>query len=743
MQVVRQKSIRVSIGCALVLTTVAVLSPVRAQQALTLDWIFGGPGEHVADVPKFAWRPDSTLLLYDDRQPSALRAFEILDPSTGLRRPFGDASKALATLNELLPASDRVSVLAWPSALDEGAAQGLYTFGGDLYLLTLATAAWTRVTNTTPAETAARFSPDGNKIAFIRDHDLYVYEIAARSEKQLTDDGSETILNGTLSWVYWEEVFGRRDIGYWWSPDSQAIAFLRTDEADVALSHFVDVVPVPPRLLTQRYPVAGTPNPKVRVGVVELPNPSPSWVQIAESSYEYIARVQWLPDSRRLAIHTMPRDQTRLDVWLVNRGGAGATRLLTETDPGWINITDDLYFLKDGHHVIWASERDGYQHLYRYTIDGALVNRITKGDWAIASNAGGVFWARQAVAAIDELKDWIYFVALEKSSIERQLYRIHNDGSGFSRLSKEKGTHLIRFSPNGLYYVDRFSDVRSLPSLTLHAADGALVQTIAAPRNELLAPYAMQFPELLTIPAQDGFPMPAQILKPAEFRSDYRYPVILYVYGGPSAPTVRDAWQFYNLYNQLLLREGYLVVQVDNRAATGISKRLENTILKRSGEPETADLLDAVRWLKAQPYVDPARVGVWGWSGGGTMTLNLMTRSGEFKAGIAVAPVTDWKYYDTKWTESLMKRPAENPEGYAASSLVVRAKNLHGRLLLMHGTYDDNVHPQNSQAFINELIANGIVFEAMIYPMRKHDIGDDAAQGHLFKTMIDFWKRAL
>jgi dipeptidyl-peptidase-4 len=237
--------------------------------------------------------------------------------------------------------------------------------------------------------------------------------------------------------------------------------------------------------------------------------------------------------------------------------------------------------------------------------------------------------------------------------------------------------------------------------------------------------------------------MPARLLKPKGFRPDRRYPVIVYIYGGPSAPSVANSWQGGLLTDQFFLAEGFVLLTVDNRAATGISKKLENTIVKGGFEPETADLLDAVRWLKRQPWVDGGRVGVWGWSGGGTMTLSLMTRSKEFKAGISGAPVTDWRFYDTKWAESIAGLPAENPEAYERASLVKRAGELHGRLLLVHGTYDDNVHPQNTQAFADGLIQSGKLFEQMIYPMRKHGVSDRAGAIHLHLTMLDFWKRHL
>jgi dipeptidyl-peptidase-4 len=406
-------------------------------------------------------------------------------------------------------------------------------------------------------------------------------------------------------------------------------------------------------------------------------------------------------------------------------------------------MTDDLYFFNDGQHFLWPSERDGYMHLYRYRLDGKLENQVTKGPWALASSGGLPFWVRRALVGVDEKNNWIYFTALEQSSIERHMYRIRPDGSGFARISKEPGTHRVLMSPDSRYFLDRYSDIRTLPSLRLHANDGAVLRTIAAGRPQLLAPYDVQFPELTTIPADDGFKMPAQIMKPKDFRSDRRYPVVMFIYGGASAPQVTNAWQGDLLWNQMLVNAGYVVVKVDNRSATGISKTLENTVVKRCGEAETPDLVAAARWLKKQSWVDPARVGVWGWSYGGYMTLQLMTRSQEFKAGISVASIADWRFYDSKWTEGAMRTPQENPEGYESTSLIPRAKQLNGRVLIVFGTYDDNVHPYNEFAFIDALIAAGKKFDMMAYPMRKHGISDQAATLHLYRLMLDFWKANL
>ena len=724
----------------LLLLASCVANTLSQTRKLTLDWVFGSEGRAVASVPSTAWLDDGTLVMLDNRRSPAEQTFEKLNPATGERRTIVDAVRALADLKR---AVEGVNALPWPLAFDGAGKEALYIFKGDVFVLDLSTAHFRRLTSTPAEETSASFSPNGRRVAYVRSNDLYCFDLDTDRETRLTRDGSETLLNGTLSWVYWEEVFGRRDIGYWWAPDSQAIAYLQSDDSAVDLSYFVDFVPFSPRVIRQRYARAGRANPRVRLGITELGHDGTTWIQINDKPFEYIVRARWLPDGRRLSLETMPRLQTELSLYVANRKTGSATRLLTETNPGWVNMTDDLYFFDDGQHFLWPSERDGYMHLYRYRMDGTLENQVTKGKWALASAGGVAFWVRQAIVGVDQKNGWIYFTALEQSSIERHLYRIHPDGSGFTRLSKEPGTHRISMSPDAQYFLDRYSDIRTLPALRLHASDGSVRQTLAAARPELLLPYDVQFPELFTIPADDGFAMPAEIMKPKDFRQDRKYPVVMFIYGGPAAPQVTNAWQGDMLWNQLLLDAGYVVIKVDNRSATGISKELENTVVKHLGEAETPDLVAAARWVKKQSWADPARVGVWGWSYGGFMTLNVMTRSQEFKAGISVAPVVDWRYYDSKWTEGAMRTPQENPEGYERASLIPLAKQLHGRLLIMFGTYDDNVHPYNELSFIDALIAAQKKFDMMAYPMRKHGIADEAATLHLYSLMLDFWKANL
>lgn len=708
---------------------------------LTVDWIHTDMANSISKVHRYFWLENNTAILYDLREPKEKRGFWILEPENpDVLKPLIDIDMAVESLNLIL--GDTLSGLDWPIAFDSNGDKALYIFDGDIFILEVKTSSFRKITNTLEEEKSPRLSPDGKHIAFVRGNNLYTYDLLSNREKSLTKTGSETLLNGTLSWVYWEEIFGRQDIGFWWSNDSKYIAFFETDESMVTKMHYVDFQPQEPRLITQRYPKTGTKNPRVRLGLIEIKRKKIKWAHL--EPYEYICRVKWHPDNNRLFVQTMSRDQTELDAYYVNRkSGKILRKIFTEKDSAWVNINDDLYFLEDGE-FIWQSERDGFAHLYRFFDNGELINQITKGEWALRSS-GGPFWLRQSVQNLNKKKGEIYFTAMKESSIERHLYRIDLSGKNMRKITKESGVHSIGCSPNGEYYFDNFSDSVTPPRLSLHKINGSIIRTIDKPQKDLIVKMNLQTPELFTIPTKDGFQMPAQILKPHDFDDKKEYPLIYHVYGGPSAPTVFNSWQGSSLlYDNILVRNGFIVVRFDHRSATAISKTLENRVnLMISGPIEMKDIVDGIQWLKSKDYVDPKRVGIWGWSGGGSFTLNAMTNTPEFRAGISGAPVTDWHYYDTKWGEFAMKRPQDNPEGYEKTSFVKSAKNLQGRLLLIHGTYDDNVHPQNSWHFIDELIEHDIMFDMMFYPMRMHGFKDKPAQIHRQKKMIEFWKNYL
>ncbi len=715
----------------------------QEKNEITTEWIFGGPAFETMTVPSFAWLEDGTAVIYDYRTPPKELTFERLNPNSGEHAPMLDMRKAVSSLNTFLGKQNTPDPLPWPNAFDSSGRLAVFIFKDDIYILNLASAQFQQVTRTQSVEKCVSFSPNGEQLAFVRDNDLYTYDIRENVEKRLTQDGAETVLNGTLSWVYLEEIFGRHDTGYWWSKDSKAIAYLKTEQSQVSQTYYTNFKDYQPYLLKQRYPRAGQANPIVGVYVVEVADVRTTCAHF-DDKYEYITRVGWLPKSDTLSVQTMNRAQNELSLYFVDRSTGKARSILKETDDAWVNIYDTPYFTGDGKYFIWTSERSGYAHLYRYTTDGKLVNQITKGEWPVRPSGAFAIYEGNALKAVDEQEGWVYFTAGEKSSIEKHLYRIKLDGSNMQRLSQEDGSHDTSFSPDSHHYFDNYSNISTLPSLSLRKSDGKLVKVIAAPLTELISRFNIQYPEPMKIPAADGFLMPAQLLKPRDLDPNKKYPVIIYVYGGPSAPVVSNAWNFLTYFDQILLRNGYLVMYIDNRSSTSISKTLEKTIKDQMiGNIELNDLLSAVRWLKARTYVDPTRIGIWGWSAGGTYTLLAMTHSKEFKAGIAISAVTDWRYYDSRWAEFAMRRPEDNLEGYENTSVVKAAKNLNGRLLLVHGTNDNNVHIQNTWAFSDQLIRAGKMFDMMIYPMRRHGIDDPPARIHLFNTMLDFWKKNL
>lgn len=613
-----------------------------------------------------------------------------------------------------------------------------------------------------------QFSPDGRKIAYISGNNLWIADLAVvtkttlgtkpvativdATNRQLTHTGSETLLNGTLNWVYWEEIFGRRDIAYWWSPDSKAIAFMESDQSAIRPSYFTDPREKDETVIKQYYPKAGTPNARVRLGVIEtaapelgttFASPQVKWTGPDPKSYEYLLRVKWLPNGKDLALITMNRPQTDVTLTITPREGGPGRKILEEHDDAYVNVTDDLTFLDGGKQFLWASERSGYYHLYRYGIDGKLINAVTEGSWNLVSNPGPQFWVRQTISAVDEKNGWVYVTTNKDDSIQRQVYRAKLDGSKLERVTKERGVHGVSFSPDAKYFIDRYSNMETPTSLSIVEPQTGRRAVLAASDTSVQKNYAVTIPKIDSVTAEDAVKMPGMIRYPRNFDPKKKYPAIIYCYGGPSAPSVLDQWHDAG-WEQVLCDAGYFVFVFDNRSAMAVGKAQESASLKNyMGATELNDLVRAARWLKKQPGVDPGRVGVWGWSNGGTYTLLGMLRSDEFKAGIAVAAVVDHGLYDSKWAESMMKTPDVNPEGFEEVRLDRYAKNLKGRLMLVHGTYDDNVHPQQLWRMVDALIDSNKQFDMMLYPMRKHGISDLPARKHLYTTMFEFWKRWL
>jgi dipeptidyl-peptidase-4 len=568
-------------------------------EKITVEWIYSEEGQQVTALPQYYWLNDGTLLLYDTGIPESERTLEKLDPRTRNRIAIIDNNKALASLKKILNEKDLPKGIIWPNAIDRSGKNAAYLFDGDIFLLDLQESRFTRITQTGGEERSISFSPDGTKLIFSRANDLYVYLIASRIETRLTIDGSDTIINRSPVW----------------SDDSKAIAFIQSDLSPLYTMHYIDHRPFIPQLIKQRYARAGHKNAIVRLGIFEVRDTKPLWVDLPYASFEYIRNLQWIPGSEKLSVQTLNRQQDDLNLYFVDRNSGKADHVLQETDESWVNVHEVFFYLKKSKSFIWASERSGYAHIYRYTDSGELLNQVSKGEWAIREAEFHDPRPGRAVVCVDERNEWVYFTAQKEASIEHQLYRIKFSGKGIERLSKKKGQHKTTFSPDAQYYVSKFSSRSLPPSLKLHKSDGSIVQVLAESPVEKLAKFDIQYPEFLTIPTKDGFPLPSELLKPKDFDPEKRYPLILYVYQGPSQPTVQNRWNDSIFFDQILIRNGYLVARVDNRSSAAISSKLEKLLWTEHRQMESTgeliDIVDAVQWLKKQPYVDPDRVGIW------------------------------------------------------------------------------------------------------------------------------------
>jgi dipeptidyl-peptidase-4 len=496
----------------------------------------------------------------------------------------------------------------------------------------------------------------------------------------------------------------------------------------------VDDISYRPVVEVTDYPKAGDPNPKVRLGVIGAAGGNPVWVQL--ESYAtvepLIVDVDWTPDSRSVAFQVQDREQTWLDLNLGDPASGHARRVLRETTKAWVNVNGSPRWLKDGS-FLWLSERDGFKHLYHYRVDGTQIRQVTSGRWDVRT-----FWG------IDEAQGALYLAAGARRHIDTDIYRIGLDGRALTRLSRTDGTHRANFNPSYTQYIDVWNDVTTPTQVRLHRADGTDVRVLDPNRVTTLAEYVLAKPEFLEVRTRDGFVMDAMMIKPPDFNPFRRYPVYQFTYAGPGAASVRNRWGgTSHMYYQLIAQQGVIVWILDNRSAGGRGAESQWPVYGRLGEVELQDLEDGIAWLKQQPYVDASRIVLDGWSYGGFMSAYAMTHSTSWSAAVVGAPVSDWRNYDTVYTERYMKTPQNNPDGYRRAAPRFAAAKLQGPILLIHGSIDDNVHRQNSEQFAYELQRAGKQFEAMIYPRSRHALGDARLTTHLRQLMFDFVMRTV
>jgi dipeptidyl-peptidase-4 len=715
-------------------TLLAAVPPVAAQRGaeLTVDAITHGAFAG-ARMPEPQWLADGSA--YFDLRPAADGGSEIVrvNASTGATTVVAPAHALVSNGTRLVVESisishDGAKILLFHNSVRvwRQNTRGVYD------VLDVATGRVTPLSSAAGLQMFAKFSPDGRRAAFVRANNLFVTDLATHEEHALTNDGSDVIINGTSDWVY-EEELSIRD-AFRWSPDSKRIAFWRFDQSPIPIFPMLDELSLVAKVIPERYPRPGDRNSKVTVGVVNADTRATTWLHTGEG--EYIASLAWAgPDS--VAIQRMPRTQNQIDLLMLSAASGDGRTVLTERNSAWVDVDEQTpRWLSNGAMFLWPSERSGWRQYYLYKRDGTLVGGVTRDGVDVSSLAG-----------VDEKRGYVYAIAAAPTPMQRQLFRYPLKGGSEMRVTTEPGSHRVSISPDGTVMVDIHSTAQ-LPgaaSLVSLAPGGArhVLEANAELRKTLEG--LTRAPEFFQLPMPDGTKLNAFRILPPAFDSTRKYPVLMYVYGGPGSQTVLDDYGGDRyLWHQLLAQKGYIVVSVDNRGTGARGSAFRHVVYEHLGMHESDDQIAAAKWLGTQRWVDPARIGIWGWSYGGYMTAMSSFRGGSlFRAAISVAPVTDWRLYDDIYTERYMRTPAENATGYEEGAPLNYVKGLASSYLLVHGTGDDNVHPQNSIQLVDKLEEAGKQFEFMVYPGRTHAISGGNSRTHLFTLLTNFVEQTL
>jgi dipeptidyl-peptidase-4 len=575
---------------------------------------------------------------------------------------------------------------------------------------------------------SAQISPDGNRVSFIRNHTLQLIDVATATVHDVTPAGTDEVFEGQPDWVYDHEL--GLHAAYWWSPDASALAWIETD--DRAVDKYAmrnsegEETPL-------AYPKPGKAIPAIHLFVKPLAGAKAIPIDLGLDANVYIPSVEWLPDGKHLAIERLSRNQKTLELLLADALTGQTQTILTEKDTYWINLGQAPYFLKDSHRFLWTSERTGYRHLYLYDTTGHQLAQLTKGDWQVTS-----------LEAVDESADAAYFTSTEATPLERQLYLVHLDGSGMTRITQTQGTHAPVFSPDAKLLLDTWSDHSTEPRQALLHADGSQIGSIPEPSGAIPAAQ-LSAPEFFVLKTHMGIPLSASIIKPPGFDPSKKYPVIVYSAGGPGEQAVRDIWGGdIGLWFSLMAQKGYIVFALDNRGTGARGHLFEEPIHLRFSSIEMADVRDGVLYLRTQPWVDAARIGICGWGYGGFLALHgMLDRPLLYKAGFAGSAVSDWRLYDAVFTERYLEDPTLNQDGWLASSPLENAANLRGSLLIAQATLDERVHQENSLILIDELLDSGHYADILLFADRHDLFEEQTTRQVMFQRLTDFFLKNL
>jgi dipeptidyl-peptidase 4 len=714
------------------------------KEPLTIETIFAEGGITGRGPETIKWSPDNSKFSFIQRDDSGEHGeLWYVDAVTGEKKVLVSEVKLAALAPPISKIQDerekeritRYHVASYLWAPDSK--HLLFDSQGQLWIYSVESGTAVQFTSSPEPGLDPKFSPDGSHVAYVRTHNLYVRPVSGKDEKQLTKDKDENLLNGEVDWVYAEELSVRSN--YYWSPDGANVVFLQMDETRVPTYPITDWLPTHPTVDMEKYPKAGDANPAVRLGVISSSGGKVKWISLTDETDVYVPRFGWVRDGLLWA-EVLNRAQDKMDLYFVDAHSGQSRKILTETSPdGWVKVTDDFRIFKSGDRFIWPSWRDGHTHLYLYSFDqqnplageAKLERQLTRGDFEVLD-----------VAGIDESIGVVYFTCNKDDPRQQQLCSVKIDGSNLELVSREEGSHEPTFADDAKHYVDSFSAILTPPRLSV-CAPGNSCKTVWDSRS--VVDFALIAPTFLNFKADDGTTLYGELLLPADAAPGGKIPLIVNVYGGPAGQVVLNGWiGTTGLFHQLLARRGYAIFSVDNRGTPGRDRKFQTAIRHQFGGVELKGQLTALDQLLSQyPQLDRSRIAIWGWSNGGSMTLYALTHSDVFKTGVSVAPVTDWRNYDSIYTERYMGLPKENPKGYEESSMPRAADKLHGSLLLVHGSSDDNVHFQNSVQMVDALVKAGKQFRFMIYPNKTHGIGGSSSRVHLFHTIEDQFEHEL
>ncbi len=733
--------------CTLALTLLG-FAPALAQaqtaptKPLTIEAIYQPGGLAGRGPENMEWSPDGTRLSFLQPDENGKSQLWSVDTTTGDKRVLVSAEK----LASLVPDSNRavnerererrnryhVATYIWAP----DSKHLIFDSQGQLWLYDLATQTAIQFTSAPDASIDPKFSPDGTHVAYVRKHNLYVRTANGKTEKQLTKDKDDNFFNGDIDWVYAEELAVRSN--YFWSPDSREIVFLHMNETNVPVYPITDWLPTHPAVDNQKYPKVGDPNPVVKLGVVEADKDKVRWISLTSDEDTYIPRFGWLREGWIWA-EVLNRAQDKMDLYFVDAKTGNSRIVLTEKTPdAWIDFEHvEVRFLNSSPRFLWPSWRDGNMHLYLYSYDqqnplsgdAKLERQLEQGDYEVLGIEG-----------VDEAAGTVYFLADKDDPRQRQIFSVQLDGSGFKALTSEEGQHTGNFSTDTKHYTHTYSGPHASQRISLCDVGGACHDASRA--RDQIAEYGLRAPQYLEFKAEDGAKLYGRLLLPPEAPAAGKIPVIIHIYGGPGAQMVLK--NVPDPFDEILARKGFAIFAVDNRGTPGRDRKFQTAIRHEFGAIELKDQLTALDQLLAEfPQLDKDRVAIWGWSNGGSMTLYAMTHSDRFRAGVAVAPVTNQANYDSIYTERYMGLLKENKDAYEQSDVTKSAGNLHGALLLAHGMSDDNVHFQNSVQMINALINAGKQFRLMIYPNKTHSISGRDARVHIYTMILEHFEREL